>query len=382
MIYLDNGATSYPKPRAVGEEMRRCIELYGGNPGRGAHSLSIAAAKRVFECRETAAKLLGVGETERIFFTPNATYGINAVLKGILRKGDHVLISDLEHNAVWRPIHKLALDGTVTYDVFPTFAERGIISADRICEDIRKLIRPETRMVFCTHGSNICSAVLPIARIGELCDRARILFCVDGAQTAGRERIDVDGMKIDALCLPGHKGLYGPQGSGIVALGRDIVLDTLIEGGNGVDSLSPLMPEEAPERYEAGTVATPCIAGLWAGMRAVMERGEESIAFEEKRVIRRIRDALGSIRGISLYAPWHEGSILLFNVNSLDSEETGALLNENGICVRGGYHCAALPHRTLRIPDGGAVRVSAGMFNTVAEADAFITRVYGITKSI
>ncbi len=380
MIYLDNAATSFPKPRSVGEEMKRCIDLYGGNPGRGAHSLAMAAAKKVFECREAAAQFLGVGETERIFFTPNATYGINAVLKGLLRRGDHVLISDLEHNAVWRPLHKLAVEGIITYDIFRTFAERGRISEERICAEIERLIRPETRMVFCTHGSNICSAVLPIEKIGKLCDGARILFCVDGSQTAGREKIDVDGMKIDALCLPGHKGLYGPQGSGLVALGRDVVLDTMTEGGNGVDSLSPLMPDETPERYEAGTVATPCIAGLWAGMRAVMERGVDSIAFDEYRIIRRMSEALSGIRGVTVYAPWHEGGILLFNIREKSSEITAAELNQNDVCVRGGYHCAALAHRTLGIPDGGAVRASVGMFNTTAEADSFVNRVYNLAK--
>ena len=380
MIYLDNAATSFPKPRAVGEEMRRCVDVYGGNPGRGAHSLAMAAAKKVFECRELASEMLGVGEPERVFFTPNATFGINAVLKGLLQKGDHVIISDLEHNAVWRPIHKLAEQGIVTYDIFRTYAEKGAISDDRICAEIQRLIRPDTRMVFCTHGSNICSAILPIQKIGELCQRAHILFCVDGSQTAGREKIKVDEMKIDALCLPGHKGLYGPQGSGLVVLGRGVLLDTMTEGGNGVDSLSPLMPEDAPERYEAGTVATPCIAGLWAGMRAVRERGIDSIAYEEYRIIRRMTEALSSIRGVTVYTPWHNGGILLFNVRGMDSEQTAAELNENDVCVRGGYHCAALAHRTLRIPDGGAVRASVGMFNTTAEADAFVNRVYNVAR--
>ena len=296
MIYFDNGATTFPKPTAVSEEIRRCINLYGGNPGRSGHSLAASAARKVFECRETAAELLGVGESERIFFTPNTTYGINAVLKGFLKEGDHVLISDLEHNAVWRPIHKMAMEGRISYDIFRTFADDWEISADRICAEIGRLLRPETRMVFCTHASNICSAVLPIAQIGDFCSRVRVLFCVDGAQSAGHEKIDVDGMKIDALCLPGHKGLYGPQGSGLVALGRDVVLDTLVEGGNGVDSLSPLMPEEIPERYEAGTVATPCIAGLCAGIQAVRDRGVESISYGEKQIIGRLRDALGSMK--------------------------------------------------------------------------------------
>lgn len=380
MIYFDNAATTFPKPTTVTEEVRRCINLYGGNPGRSGHTLAVSAAKKVFECRELASEFLGVGDSERIFFTPNTTYGINAVLKGLLKEGDHVLISDLEHNAVWRPIHKMALEGRISYDIFRTFAEEGEISAERICSEIGRLLRPETRMVFCTHGSNICSVVLPIDKIGDFCSRVRVLFCVDGAQTAGHEKIDVDGMKIDALCLPGHKGLYGPQGSGLVALGRDVVLDTFVEGGNGVDSLSPLMPEEIPERYEAGTVSTPCIAGLWAGLRAVKERGVDSISGGEKQIISKLREALGNIRKVDVYAPWYDGSILLFNVQGLNSETVATQLDRRGICVRGGYHCAGLAHRTLGTPEGGAVRVSVGMFNKPSEADTFIRELFSILR--
>ena len=380
MIYFDNGATTFPKPRSVGDEMLRCINFYGGNPGRGAHSLSVAAAKKVFECRETAAEFLGVGETERVFFTPNTTYGINAVLKGLLRKGDHVLISDLEHNAVWRPIHKIAVKGEISYDVFRTFAEEGVINAQKICREIERHILPNTRMVFCIHCSNICSAVLPIKEIGELCKNRGILFCVDGAQSAGHESIDVDGNYIDALCLPGHKGLYGPQGSGIVALGRGVVLDTIMEGGNGVNSLTPEMPEEAPERYEVGTVATPCIAGLLAGLRAVREKGIEEIKYHENAIISRLCDAMKNMRGVKIYAPWHEGGILLFNVRGMSSERLVAELDREGICVRGGYHCAGLAHHTLETPAGGAVRISVGMFNKESEADTFINRLNGIVR--
>lgn len=381
MIYFDNGATTFPKPVAVMEEMRRCMSLYGGNPGRSGHTLALSAAKKIFECRELAAAFFGVGESERIFFTPNATYGINVVLKGALRRGDHVLISDLEHNAVWRPIHKMAVDGIITYDVFRTYAEEGEISAHRICAEIARNIKPETRMVFCTHASNICSAVLPIKEIGELCDRLRVLFCVDAAQSAGHERINVDEMKIDALCVPGHKGLYGPQGSGLVALGKDVVLETLTEGGNGVDSLSPLMPDEAPERYEAGTLATPCIAGLSAGIRAVTEKGVEEISFGERQLISRLSDAIGSIKGVDVYAPWYDGSILLFNVRGIGSEVVATQLDRRGICVRGGYHCAGLAHKTLGTPEGGAVRVSVGTFNKPSEADTFARELLSIVRS-
>ena len=382
MIYFDNGATTFPKPLSVADEVRRCINVYGGNPGRSGHTMSVAAARKVFECREVAAELLGVGESERIFFTPNATYGINAVLKGLLKLGDQVLISDLEHNAVWRPVHKMAMEGKITYDIFRTFAEEGELSQHQICSEIGRLLRPQTRMVFCTHSSNICSAVLPLKEIGEFCNKARVMFCVDGAQTAGHEPINIDEMKIDALCLPGHKGLYGPQGSGLVALGRDVILDTLTEGGNGVESLSPLMPEETPERYESGTVSTPCIAGLGAGIRAVKERGVENISKTEKQLTGRLKDALGGIRGVDVYAPWFDGSILLFNVRNIPSERIAAELDRRGICVRAGYHCAGLAHRTLGTPDGGAVRVSVGMFNKISEIDTLSGEVLSIVRSL
>ncbi len=371
MIYFDNAATTFPKPISVVEEIRRCMLTYGGNPGRGAHSLSLRAAQKVFECRELAAETFGAPDSDRVFFTPNTTYGINAVLKGLLRRGDHVLISDMEHNAVYRPIHKMATEGIVEYDVFNTLTCDKRQNPLRICTSIARLIRPNTRLVFCTHASNICSETLPIAEIGAFCHRHGILFCVDGAQSAGHENIHVGRMNIDALCLPGHKGLYGPQGSGIVILGEGITLDTFVEGGNGIDSLSPDMPLQAPERYEAGTVATPCIAGLCEGLRTVVSRGVESISHNEKQLCRRACELLGNTKGITLYAPEYMGGIVLFNVDGVPSEKIAAALDTKGVCVRGGYHCAALAHRTLGTHEGGAVRLSFGMFNKLAEVDRF-----------
>ena len=378
MIYFDNAATTFPKPQAVVEEVRRCMLTYGGNPGRGAHSLSLAAAKRVFECRSEAAELFGASDADRVFFTPNTTVGINTVLKGILKKGDHVIISDMEHNAVYRPIYKLAQDGVIEYDIFKTLTCDSRQNPLRICANIAKLIRPNTRMIFCTHASNICSEVLPIAAIGAFCRKHGLLFCVDGAQSAGHENIDVGAMNIDALCLPGHKGLYGPQGSGLVVLGDGIALDTLIEGGNGIDSLLPEMSPSAPERYEAGTVATPCIAGLCEGIRTLRRTGIESIADRERQMTRRLYELLGNTKGITLYAPEYAGSITLFNVDGVPSEKVTTALDAHGVCVRGGYHCSALAHKILATPEGGAVRASVGMFNKPAEVELF----YKIVKTV
>ncbi len=370
MIYLDNAATTFPKPLSVIEEVRRCMLTYAGNPGRGAHMLSLMAADRVYECRELLARMFGAADADRVFFTPNTTYGINAVIKGILKRGDHVIISDMEHNAVFRPIYKLAQGGEIEYDVFDTYTCRYGQNSESICQSIARLVRPNTKMVFCIHGSNICSELLPIAAIGAFCKRLGIFFAVDGAQSAGHVPINIERMNIDALCLPGHKGLYGPQGSGAVILGKKNVLDTLLEGGNGVDSLRGEMSEQSPERYEAGTLAVPAIAGLYASLKWLEGYGMDRIAADEKRLGQRLTDMLGSIRGVSVYAPQYEGGTVLFNVDGVPSEVCATYLDSKGICTRGGYHCASLAHATLVTPEGGAVRASLGAFNTESDIAA------------
>ncbi len=379
MIYLDHAATSFPKPCAVIEETWRCLTRYGGNPGRSGHALSLAASKKIFECRALAAELFGIDDPARVIFTMNTTQGLNTVIKGALREGDHVVISDLEHNAVYRPIVALAEEGKITYDVFPTMVGAVHRSASGICAEIARLCRPETRMVVATCASNICSATLPIAEIGAFCRSRGILFVADGAQAAGHVPLAVDALSLDALCVPGHKGLYGPQGCGMVILGKDFLPDPLVEGGNGVDSLSGLMPLESPERFEAGTLPTPAIAGLSEGLKWVMARGVESIHAHEVTLYHRAREALGNMFGVTMYAPMYEGAVLSFNVDGLPSERVAGKLNERGICVRGGYHCSALGHKTLGTPDGGAVRASFGANNTVHDVDALIHAVAKIT---
>jgi len=379
MIYLDHAATSFPKPLAVTHEVFSCMTQYGGNPGRGGHALSLAASKKIFECRTLAADFFGVDDPARVFFCMNTTQGLNTVIKGALHEGDHVLISNLEHNAVYRPIVALAEAGKITYDVFPTMVGQVYRSASAICAEIARLCRPETRMVIATCASNICSATLPIAEIGAFCHKRGILFIADGAQGAGHMPLLVDGSEIDALCVPGHKGLYGPQGCGMVILGKDFLPEPLFEGGNGVDSLSGLMPSESPERFEAGTMPTPAIAGLGEGLKWVMTRSVERIHAHEVALYHRAREALGNMRDVTLYAPMYEGAVLSFAIRGLPSERVAAMLNERGICTRGGYHCSALGHKTLGSPDGGTVRASFGAMNTPHEVDALVDAVYRIT---
>ena len=334
MIYFDNAATSFPKPRRVAEEQLRCMQIYGGNPGRGSHALALAAAEKIYECREELASFFGSSNPENVIFTMNATMALNIAMKGLLKKGDHVLISDMEHNAVFRPIYKLAREGVITYDVFDTFPTLPTRTPEMICASILEKLHPNTRMLICAHASNICSATLPLAQIGALCHQKGVLFVVDAAQSAGHLPIDVDTMHIDALCAPGHKGLWGPQGSGVLVLSDGIVADTLLEGGSGYNSLEGNMPNESPERYEAGTLPTPAIAGLLEGVREVKRLGLSHIHAHECTLIARLYERLAAMPKVSLYAPHHAGGVLLFSIQDISSDRVGSFLNERGFCVR------------------------------------------------
>lgn len=371
-VYLDNAATSFPKPVDVLRRMETCMEHKGGNPGRGTHALSMAAAEEVYRARVAAADLFGSSHPENVIFTLNTTHALNVAMKGLLRRGDHVLISDMEHNAVWRPIHGMAEAGIISYDVFDTYPTAEGRTTDMILSSIVSRMTAKTRMIICAHASNICSAVLPIEAIGAFCRRHGILFVVDGAQSAGVYPIHMERMGIDALCLPGHKGLMGPQGVGILLLGQGISPTTLMEGGNGVDSLKSGMGDSFPERYEAGTPPTPAIAGLRGGLSYVDRVGLDRIRAVETEVCAAAKAGLLTIPGIKVYAPHHQGSVLLFSVRGHTSEEIGAYLDSRGICVRAGFHCAALAHRTLGTPSDGAVRASFGYFNTERDAEALV----------
>lgn len=372
MIYFDNAATSFPKPREVTREVLRCLTRYGGNAGRGSHALSMAAAEKIFECRERLAKLFCVSDPARVFFTMNTTHALNTVIKGTVRQGDHVLISDIEHNAVYRPIYKLAEEEKITFDIYPSMICDERATPTRICAGIARLIKPQTSTVIATWSSNLCSYSLPIAEIGRFCKRHGINFIVDGAQGAGHIPLDFDTSEIDALCVPGHKGLLGPQGSGAVLLKKDFFPDTLTEGGNGVNSLDGNMPLFSPERYEAGTLPTPAIAGLSEGIKWVSERGVEDIAEHEKILFRYANERLCDISGIKVYANKYEGSVLLFSLEGISSETLARRLDGFGICTRGGFHCCSLGHKALGTQEDGALRISFGALNTEREIDTFI----------
>lgn len=378
MIYFDNAATSFPKPNAVCREVEKCIKNYCGNPGRGSHTLSRLSSEKVYETREILADFFGSPSPENVFFTYNDTYALNMIIKGILKKGDHVIISDMEHNSVRRPIAALAEKGLISYSVFDTMCLSPERSTDGICANIRQLIRRETKMLIAAHASNICSASLPLTEIGALCKAHGIIFVVDAAQSAGHLPIDMEKMNIDALCAPGHKGLYGIQGSGFAILRDGILPDTIIEGGSGVNSLMLEMPDVSPERFEAGTQSVPCIASLCEGVKFVKERGLDDIHEHECTLFRKLSEMLDSIPNVTVYAPQHVGSTLLFGVSGISPEKTADMLDSFGICVRSGYHCSPLGHKTLGTLAEGAVRISFSPFNTMRELDFF----YSSLKSI
>ena len=381
VIYFDNAATTYPKPESVIMSAIDCMKNYCGNPGRGSHPIAMKSAERVFEARESVAELFGASP-ENVVFTLNTTYALNTAIKGIMSSGGHALISNMEHNSVLRPLARLAKDNVVRYDTFKAYEKGRRLSTPEIIDNIIKRLRPSTKMLVCIHSSNVCSYTLPIREIGMLCRRYGIIFCVDAAQSAGHTPINMTDDFIDVLCLPAHKGLYSPQGLGIMILRDGFSLPaTLIEGGNGVNSLELSMGKLSPERYESGTLCTPAIAGLCAGLDFINSFGIESIVNHEERLWYEAADRLSSISGVTIYDDT-PGGVLLFNLDGIPADDVGKMLSSLNICLRTGYHCAPLAHRALGTPEGGALRLGFGIFNTVRELDALYVALKQIRRDI
>ena len=368
IIYFDNAATTFPKPESIIMSTVDCMKKYCGNPGRGSHYLALKSAEKVYEARESVAALFGA-QPENVIFTLNTTYALNMAIKGVMSSGGHMLISNMEHNSVLRPASKLAWDNVIRYDTFKAYEKGKVLTTPQIIDNIIKRLRPSTKMLTCIHSSNVCSYTLPIREIGKFCRRHGIIFCVDAAQSAGHIPINIVEDCIDILCLPAHKGLYSPQGLGILILGENAPkLATLTEGGNGVNSLELSMGNDSPERYESGTLCTPAIAGLCSGIEFIKSFGYGAISEHEKSLWLKTFDRLSSICGVELYDNT-PGSVLLFNIKNIHSDDAGAELSRLGFCLRTGYHCSPLAHKTLETPTGGAVRVGFGIFNTESEVD-------------
>lgn len=365
MIYFDNAATTGHKPIGVINAVNNALKNYSANPGRSGHKASQKSAEAVFKTREKVSDFFGATGPEKVIFTLNCTQSINMVLKGVLRKGDHVIVSSFEHNAVMRPLNKIS----VSYDV----AEVSLFDDEKTLKEFERKIRPNTRMIVCTGASNVFGKTLPIEEIGNLCRNRGILFCVDAAQIAGVLPINMKKMNIDFLCVAAHKGLYAPMGIGILIAEKNIP-NTLIEGGTGTNSEEFVQPEFSPERYESGTVNLPAILGIGAGIDFVNKTGIENIYRYELNLTRKIYSFLKENKNVELYTPEpllnSYMPVISFNFKGIESHKTSNLLSEKGIAVRAGLHCAPLAHKYMNTLNFGAVRISTSVFNKSEETDA------------
>ena len=329
MIYFDNAATTFPKPPCVAEEICYCIKKYCGNPGRSSHALSIKSAEKIYETRCLLGDFFGT-DGENVVFTLNTTYALNIAIKSNLVNSSHILISDLEHNSVIRPVWELSRQHLCTYGVFSSDG-----TDDEIVEGIKRLIKPYTKMLICTAMSNICSKMLPIAKIGALCKEKGIYFIVDGAQGAGFLDINVNEMNIDALCIPAHKSLYGPQGLGAIIFKENKFAKSVIEGGTGINSIELNMPDILPEGLEAGTMPTPLIAGLSASLKWLKAIERDKIESYEKELYSYLLSKVSSIDGIELYKYSNVmGNTLLFNLKGVTPNTLSSALDKRGICTQ------------------------------------------------
>jgi cysteine desulfurase family protein len=372
MIYLDNAATSYPKPEAVYDAITAFARASGGNPGRAGHHLAVEAEAMIDDTRRHLARLFGAPRPERVVLALNATDALNMAIKGVLRPGDHVITSVLEHNSVNRPLNRLEHDGVVTVTRLPAGADHLIDP-----QAVAAAWRPATRLVALTHASNVTGTVQPVAEIGRLVRERDGVLLVDAAQTAGVVPLDVERDAIDLLAFTGHKGLLGPTGTGGLVVGGRVELAPWRDGGTGGDSASPLQPEELPYRLEGGTPNVFGIAGLRAGVRVVLDEGAEAIGARERALVGSFLEGLATPERFAFYGAdddylRRDGvgrvGLLSFNLAGYAPAELGLLLDQSfGIAVRSGLDCAPYAHRHLGTFPDGAVRLSVGYLTTADE---------------
>jgi len=379
MIYFDNAATTFPKPREVINEVNKAFSLYGANPGRSGHDMSMQTAMAVYSARETLNAFFDGFGSEYVSFTANCTESLNMAIKGILKKGDHVIISSLEHNSVLRPVVKLAEMNIITFSVFSVTPNE-----EETLNNLKKEIRSNTKLIITTAVSNVFGDILPIEKIGGIAKENNILYMVDGAQGAGVIPIKMKQSGINCLCIPGHKSLYGPMGVGVV-LHDGSIKETIIEGGTGTESFNFSQPVAFPERLESGTLNVPAICGLKKGVEITSSYGVKNIFNEESDLIELLFNELSSIRNIILYKSEYDrktqAPLLSFNVKNMHSEEVSALLNRESVAVRGGFHCSPLAHKTYGTEMTGAVRVSPSRFNTKKDVKYVINLLQKIAKN-
>ena len=370
MIYLDNAATTLHKPDAVVQAVAQAM-CSAGNPGRGAHSVSLDASRMVYNARCALAELFGAESPERIAFTPNSTAALNIAVKGVLQRGDHVITTALEHNSVLRPLYELE-EGGVELTILPADAKGNIAY-----NDFEKNIRGNTRAIVCTHSSNLTGNLLDIARIGRIAKERGLLLIVDASQTAGAFEIDVQKMGVDILCFTGHKALLGPQGTGGLYVRTGVEVRPLLSGGSGVQSHSKSHPRQMPTALEAGTLNAHGLAGLHAAVRYIQQQGMENLRAKEMLLMRAFYEKVSKMDGIRVYGDFSAEErcpIVTLNVRDYDSGEiSDALFERWGIATRPGAHCAPLLHQALGTGSQGAVRFSFSHHNTMEEIETAVS---------
>ena len=376
MIYLDNGATTFPKPKSVINSVNFALKN-GANPGRGGHRLAVKSSEIIYNSRKTLANFFNINNPENVIFTLNCTEALNIIIKGVLKSGDHVVISSLEHNAVLRPIEKLKKRG-----VSCTIAEAVERDNEKTLNNFRNAINEKTRLVVCTYASNVFGIKLPVERICALCHQYGILTCVDAAQAAGVVPIDLSDSSIDYLCLAGHKSLYGPMGTGALIINTDTIPDSLIEGGTGSSSDNYNQPEILPDRFESGTQNFIGIAGLSSGIKFVNSKGVLNIYKKEMDFIKKAYFELKKTDKIILYTEEPDINfnvpVLSFNIDGVDCETVSDILSEKfNIATRSGLHCAPLAHKSYDTIETGTVRIVPSVYTTENDINSLL---YAVNK--
>lgn len=371
LVYLDNGATSFPKPSAVAKAMGRFVEKTGGSPGRAGHRLSQEAARIVFSCRESIATLFGIPDSKQIVFTLNATEALNIALLGLLKPGDRVVTTSMEHNSVMRPLRHLARTAGILLDIVPSD------STGRIdLEKLKKALSRRPRLLAATHASNVTGAMLPLRTVGELTVESGTLFLLDAAQTGGSAPVEVETDGVDLLAFTGHKSLLGPQGTGGLWVRDGLDVEPVYRGGTGSNSEFEEQPSFYPDRLECGTQNAVGLAGLNAGVGFILETGIDAIGAREKALTCRLMEGLSSIPGVVLYGPGADEErmpVVSLAIKGMVPSEIGFLLDEAfGILTRTGLHCAPSAHQSIGTFPHGTVRMCPGFFTTEDDIDAAI----------
>lgn len=360
IYYFDNSATSFPKPESVYKCVEKAVRLYGANPGRGGHRMAVEASQAIYETREKVASLFNIKNPLQIAFTYNSTYALNFAVKGAVPKDSHIITTSLEHNSVLRPVFYEKDENNAHVTIIEPSEDGNIHS-----EDIIAAMKPETKAVVLTHMSNVTGAIIDLLPITTEARKRNILTIVDVSQSAGFLDIDVEKMKIDILCFTGHKSLFGIQGTGGIYIREGIPFSPIIEGGTGSFSKMKRQPHSMPEALEAGTLNTPGIVSLGAGIDFINSIGLENIRKHEYSLTEKFIEGIKNIEEIIIYGPEKRGPVVTLNIKGVDSGDLAAYLDEEyGILTRAGIHCAPLAHESMHSGENGGVRFSFGYFNT------------------